>query len=810
MATLLLLPSRAAHAATATTCASQHLAAATSKEPPPQLRRKRGGGGGGSGAKSLVLSHVAAGRMDDAVDAFAAVRSPDAFLHNVMIRGFADAGLPGDALAAYRAMLAAGARPDRFTFPIIVKCCTRIGSLEEGRAAHAAVIKLGLAADVYTGNSLVAFYAKLGLVDDAEKVFDGMQVRDIVSWNTMVDGYVSNGMGALALACFQEMNDTLQVQHDIVGIIAALAACCLVSSSMQGREIHGYVIRHGLEQDVKVGTSLLDMYSKCGKVEFAENVFATMPLKTVVTWNCMIGGYALNERPSDAFDCFMRMKAEGFQVDVVTAINLLPACAQTESSLYGRSVHGYAIRRLFLPHVVLETALLEMYGKVGKIESSEKIFGQITNKTLVSWNNMIAAYMYQEMYREAITLFLELLSQPLYPDYFTMTTVVPAFVLLRSLRQCRQMHSYIIRLGYGDNTLIMNAVMHMYARCGDIVASREIFDKMAGKDVISWNTMIIGYAIHGQGKAALEMFNDMKCNGLEPNESTFVSVLTACSVSGLAAEGWMHFNSMQQDYGMIPQIEHYGCMTDLLGRAGDLKEVLQFIENMPIAPTSRIWGSLLTASRNRNDIDVAEYAAEKIFQLEHDNTGCYVVLSTMYADAGRWEDVERIRFLMKEKGLRRTEARSLVELHDKECSFVNGDMSHPQSEKIHESCDKLSREIGETFDDPSNVDDSVPFASSKTVLPNKHSVRLAVAFGLISSEAGTPILVKKNVRVCNHCHHALKLISRSSNRKIVVGDTKIYHVFSDGSCCCVDEMKCLNEFRQELRMPGCIGCSDNI
>ncbi|XP_062216857.1 pentatricopeptide repeat-containing protein At4g35130, chloroplastic-like [Phragmites australis] len=787
MATPLLLPSRAAHASN--TCASQHLTAATSKEPPPpsRLGRKRSWEGIPClGPKSLVLSHAAAGRMDEAVDAFTAVRSPDAFLHNVMIRGFADAGLPGDALAAYRAMLAAGARPDRFTFPIVVKCCARVGGLDEGRAVHAAVIKLGLGDDVYTGNSLVAFYDKLGLVGDAESVFDGMPVRDIVSWNTMVDGYVSNGMGELALACFQEMNDALQVQHDSIGILAALAACCLESALMQGREIHGYVIRHGLEQDVKVGTSLLDMYCKCGEVTSAENVFATMPLRTVVTWNCMIGGYALNERPADAFHCFMQMKAEGFQVEVVTAINFLAACAQTESSLYGRSVHGYVIRRLFLPHVVLETALLEMYGKDGKVESSEKIFGQITDKTLVSWNNMIAAYMYKEMYREAITLFLELLNQPLYPDYFTMSTVVPAFVLLGSLRQCRQMHSCIIRLGYGDNTLIMNAVMHMYARCGDVVASREIFDKMSGKDVISWNTMIIGYAIHGQGKAALEMFNEMKCNGLEPNESTFVSVLTACSVSGLATEGWLQFNLMQQEYGMIPQIEHYGCMTDLLGRAGDLREVLQFIENMPVAPTSRIWGSLLTASRNRNDIDVAEYAAEKIFQLEHDNTGCYVVLSTMYADAGRWEDVERIRSLMKEKGLQRTEARSLVELHGKECSFVNGDMSHPQSETIHELSDILSRKIGETLDDPINHRDSVPYAPGRTVMPNKHSVRLAVAFGLISSKVGTPILVKKNVRVCNNCHYALKLISKYSRRKIVVGDTKIYHVFSDGSCCCGD------------------------
>ncbi|CAM0870563.1 unnamed protein product [Alopecurus aequalis] len=790
MATPLVLASRAAHATTTTTtCASQHLAAATSKEPPPRLRPKRGGSP--SSTKSLVLSHAAAGRLDAALDALAAVSSRDAFLHNVVIRGLADAGLPGGALAAYRAMLSAGARPDRFTFPVVVKCCARLGDLEAGRAAHSAAVRLGVAgADVYTGNSLLAFYARLGMVDDAVRVFDGMPVRDVVTWNSMVDAYVSNGLGDQALNCFRQMSHEA-LEHDGVGIIAALAACCLESALMHGRQVHAYVIRHGMEHDVKVGTSLLDMYCKCGAIAYAEGLFATMPLRTVVTWNCMIGGYALNGWPEEAFDCFVQMKEEGHEVEVVTAINLLAASSQTESSLYGISVHGYVTRRQFLPHVVLETALLEMYSKVGKVKSSEVIFGRMTNKTLVSWNNMIAAYMYKEMYTEAITLFLELLNQPLYPDYFTMSAVVPAFVLLGLFRQCRQMHSYIIRLGYGESTLIMNAVVHMYARCGDVVSSREIFDRIAGKDVISWNTMIMGYAIHGQGRTALEMFAEMKYNGLQPNESTFVSVLTACSVSGMADEGWTQFNSMQREYGIIPQIEHYGCMTDLLGRAGDLREVLKFIEEMPIDPTFRIWGSLLTASRNRNDIDIAEYAAERIFQLElseHDNTGCYVLLSSMYADAGRWQDVQRIRSVMMEKGLQRTDARSTVELRDISCSFVNGDMAHPQSKTVHEVSDVLSRKIGETEDDPRNQSGPISLTSSRrtTTPKNKHSVRLAVVFGLISSEAGTPILIKKNVRICDCCHHALKLISKYSGRRIVVGDTNIYHEFSDGSCCCGD------------------------
>ncbi|KAG8061750.1 hypothetical protein GUJ93_ZPchr0003g18649 [Zizania palustris] len=265
-----------------------------------------------------------------------------------------------------------------------------------------------------------------------------------------------------------------------------------------------------------------------------------------------------------------------------------------------------------------------------------------------------------------------------------------------SLSQGREIHGYVIRHGLEqevkvmETTLIMNAVMHMYARSDDVVGTRKIFDKMVSKDVISWNTMIMGYAIHGQGYTALEMFDEMKYNDLQPNESTFVSVLTACSVSGLVDEGWMHFNLMLKDYGMIPHIEHYGCMTDLLGQEGDLREVLQFIENMRIAPTLRIWGSLLTASRNKNDIDIIEYAAEMIFQMEHDNTWCYVVLSSIYVDAGRWGDVERVRSLMNEKGLQKMDARILVELYGMAYSFVNGDMSHLQSTTIHEVCGILS------------------------------------------------------------------------------------------------------------------------
>ncbi|KAJ4773946.1 hypothetical protein LUZ62_015542 [Rhynchospora pubera] len=274
----------------------------------------------------------------------------------------------------------------------------------------------------------------------------------------------------------------------------------------------------------------------------------------------------------------------------------------------------------------------------------------------------------------------------------------------------------------------------------------------------------------------------MKAKGYRPDELTFLSLLTACSVSGLTDDGWVLFKSMQKDYDLVPQTEHYACMVDLIGRTGDFNEALRFIDEMPLAPSSAIWGSLLRVSRNSNNIEVAEMAAERISEIQHDNTGCYVALCNMYADAGRWDDVFRVRDLMSEKGLRKTDAVSLVELPTKQYSFVNGDMSHAESLVINEESDKLSTIIGENLHERDDVFDPV----DRPVMANRHSVRLATVFGLISARIGSPVIVKKNVRVCDDCHDALKKISKFTCREIVISDSSIYHHFCEGSCSCGD------------------------
>ncbi|CAA7016591.1 unnamed protein product [Microthlaspi erraticum] len=645
---------------------------------------------------TLALRNFAdSGLMEDALHLFDEMNKADAFVWNVMIRGLCSSGLYHEAVRFYCRMVFAGIKADSFTYPFVIKSVAGISSLEEGKTIHATVIKLGFDSDVYICNSLISFYMKLGCARDAEKVFEEMPERDIVSWNSMISGYLTLEDGFRSLVLFKEMLVN-GFKPDRFSTMSALGACSHVCSPKLGKEMHCHAIRSRIEagDDVMVMTSMLDMYSKFGEVSYAERIFNGIIQRNVVAWNVLIGCYARNGRVVDAFLCFQRMSEEnGLQPDVITLINLLPACAVLE----GKTIHGYAMRRGFLPHTVLETALIDMYGECGQLKSAEVVFDRMAEKNLVSWNSIIAAYVQNGRSYSALELFQELCvsSSSLVFDSITVATILPAYAESLSLSEGRQLHGYIVKARYESNTIILNSLVHMYAMCGDLEDARKCFDRVLFKDVVSWNSIIMAYAVHGFGRVSICLFSEMVTSGVNPNKSTFASVLAACSISGMIEEGWDRFGSMQREYGIDPGIEHYGYMLDLIGRTGNLSSAKRFIEEMPFVPTSRIWGSLLTASRNHNEIAVAEFAAEQIFKMEHDNTGCYVLLLNMYAEAGRWEDVDRIKLLMKSKGISGTASSSTVEMKSRTHLFTNGDRSHVETDKIYEVLYIVSKMIGE-------------------------------------------------------------------------------------------------------------------
>ncbi|XP_020581733.1 pentatricopeptide repeat-containing protein At4g35130, chloroplastic [Phalaenopsis equestris] len=733
-------------------------------------------------------SFIESGQMMKALTLFTTLNKPENFHWNLMIRGYTNTGQYEETMNFYYQMQQTGNLADNFTFPFLIKSCTKLPSFSQGLKFHGQLLKLGLHSDTYVCNSLISMYSKLGFFKFAEKLFLDMPTRETVSWNALMEGYVSNGEGLKSLSWFRKLQEDFGMKSDELGVLCALEACCLEILPKKGKEIHCHIIRQYVESDIKVLSTLLDLYCNCGEMLYAKRLFNMIPKENVVVWNVMINGYVLSNQHEMAVASFMNMRESDIEQNAITMVNFLPSLTQLRSLPHGKSVHGAAIRKGLLPHLCLETALTVLYAKNGELTSAKLVFDTMPEKSLVSWNVMISAYAQNNRSLEALNLFLLLMLEEPYlkPDAFTISSILPAYSELALLRLGKQIHSYVFKLGYESNTWIQNSIIFMYAKCGDLNESRKLFDKMLFPDVVTWNTIILAYGLHGLKKIALEMFSDMKKLNFEPTDSTFLSILSACSVSGFIDEGWMYFDIMQREHKINPRIEHYGCLVDLLGRSGDLKKAVEFIERMPVAPTSRIWGSLLTASRNNNNIRVAEFAAERIFELDHDNTGCYVILYGMYADAGRWEDAERVRSLMKKNGLHRTRGRSFVELNCKTWSFVEGDRSHFEIDTVQMVSDILSMEIGEnavTLSVRFNPEDIV---RKKANLGSRHTVRLALSFGLISSAVGTPVLVKKNIRICNDCHSAIKKISSFTGRAIIVGDSSIYHHFNNGVCCCGD------------------------
>ncbi|XP_030491480.2 pentatricopeptide repeat-containing protein At4g35130, chloroplastic isoform X2 [Cannabis sativa] len=691
---------------------------------------------------SILRTHINSGHTRDAISLFEKINHSDAYTWNLMIRGFVNNGFFWEAISFYRRMGSEGVPADNFTYPFVIKACGASFSLEEGEKVHGKLFKIGLDSDICVCNSLISMYCKLGFVQCAEKVFEEMPVKDLVSWNSLISGYVTVGDGRSSLARFLEMQML------------------------------------GIKPD-----------SKCGRVDLAERLFHEISPRNVVAWNAMIGGYVLNSRPLDSLACLRKMKKDdNLDPDVITLINLLPSCAQLGAFLVGKSIHGYAIRKGFLPHIVLETALIDVYGAFGKPKLAEYIFDRMEEKGLVTWNSMIATFAQNGWNKEALKLFQELLNKPLIPDAITMASVVPAYSEVSSLREGKQIHGYISKSEHNKNSYILNSLVYMYAKCGELQTARELFDGIPQRDVSSWNTIIMAYAIHGFGKESIELFSKMRDQNIEPNYNTFVSLLTSCSISGMVDEGWKFYNSMKTDYNIDCGIEHCGCILDLLGRAGDLDRAKSFIKTMPIAPTARIWGSLLTASKNHRNIELAELVAEHIFRVEHDNTGCYVLLSNLYAEVGRWDDVERIKSLMEQRGLDKTVGCSIVETKYKTHRFINDDRSHIQTDMIYHVLGILLRKIEENRSTHCSITKFRPIdlKNKRSKSSDYHSVRLATCFGLISTKVGSPVVVRKNTRVCKDCHGAIKKISVITKREIIVGDSKVFHHFRDGNCSCRD------------------------
>lgn len=748
---------------------------------------------GNSCVKGSVLDmFVKCGRMDIARHFFEETEFRDVFMWNIMVSGYASNGELTKALRCIRDMKREGVNPDQVTW-----------------------------------NSIISGYAQTGQFEEASKYFlemGGLEdfKPNVVSWTALIAGNEQHGYDSEALSVFRKM--VLEgVKPNSITIATAVSACTNLSLLRHGREIHGYCIKvEELDSDLSVGNSLVDFYAKCQSMKVAHQKFSMIKQKDLVSWNTMLAGYALRGYHEEAIEFLSEMKFRGIKPDTITWNGLvtgfmqygdgktaleffrrmnnmgmdpntttisgaLAACGQVRNLKLGKAIHGYVVRN----HIELSTgvgsALISMYSGCDSLEVACSVFSELPTRDVIVWNSIISACAKSGRSINALDLLREMNLSNVEVDMVTMVSALPACSKLAALRQGKEIHQFIIRRGLDGGNFIWNSLIDMYGRCGSIQKSRRIFDLMPQRDLVSWNVMISVYGMHGFGMDAINLFQYFRTIGLKPNHCTFTNLLSACSHSGLIEEGWKYFNMMKTEYAMDPAMEQYACMVDLMSRAGQFNETLEFIEKMPFEPNAAVWGSLLGACRIHCNPDLAEYAAGYLFELEPQSSGNYVLLANIYSAAGRWEDAAKIRCLMKERGVTKPPGCSWIEVKRKFHSFIVGDASHPLMEQISAKMESLYFDIKEIgyVPDTNFVLQDVNEDEKEFSLCG-HSEKMALAFGLISTPAGTPLRIIKNLRVCGDCHSATKFISKVEKRDIIMRDNYRFHHFVDGVCSCGD------------------------
>eukprot|EP01018_Ginkgo_biloba_P018551 Gb_27291 [translate_table: standard] len=739
-------------------------------------------------------------------------------------------------------------RVDSATYVCLLQVCINKRAWTEGKLVHTHMVEQGFMPDKFLEKTLVNMYAKSRNLVDARRVFDQMSNRDVLSWTVMIAAYTRQGLAEEALALFYQMQQT-GIQPNEFTFASVIPACANLASLEQGKEIHEEIIRNGFQLDIVVSNALVDMYAKCGNLERARQLFDGMSQRDVISWNAMIAGYAQNGQVEEALQLFQKMpqrnvvswtvmitgyaqyghgeealklfrlmKLAGVKPDLKTLTSLLPACANLAALEQGKEIHDEIITSRFQTDVFVESALVHMYAKCGSMEKAREIFDKMHHRNTVSWTAMVAGYaqnghvedalkLFQKMpnrdvvswtaviagyaqnghSEEPLKLFQQMKLAGVKPDSNTFVSVLPACANLAALEQGMEIHEEIIRSGFQSQVFVANALIDMYAKCGSIDKALHVFDKIQQPNVVSWNAIIAGYGMHGCGREALELFERMQLSGMNPNHVTLVCVLSACRHAGLVEEGCHYFNCMNQYYHITPAMEHYGCMVDLLGRAGHLDEAQDFINKMPIKPDATVWGCLLGACRVHNNMELGEHVAEKLFELDPKNVAPYVLLSNIYAAAGKWDDSEKVWKMMKERKVKKKPGCSWIEVDKQVYAFLVGDRSHPQTHQIYAKLETLSKQMKAAgyVPDTRFVLDNVEEEQKEQIIFH-HSERLAIAFGLINTPPGIGIRVIKNLRVCGDCHSAIKFISKIVAREIVVRDVNRFHHFKDGQCSCGD------------------------
>ncbi|KAF6133970.1 hypothetical protein GIB67_040734 [Kingdonia uniflora] len=501
----------------------------------------------------------------------------------------------------------------------------------------------------------------------------------------------------------------------------------------------------------------------------------------------MVTGYSQNGEGVRAIECFREMHRGEVGPNQFTFPSVLKACSEVLARGFGIQVHGCIVRSGFACNVFVDSALVDMYAKCGDFYNAKKVFHSMEELDVVSWTSLITGYAHYGSHEEALVLYCDMRVYGFNPDQFIIACVFSACAELTVLGFGQQVQGYFVRSGLKSSLSVNNSLVTLYAKCGCLEDASQVFDLMEVRDVVSWTALIVGHAQNGKGEVSLQLYDHMIRSNIEPDFVTFVGLLFACSHTGLVEDGRGYFKLMSEVYGIAPGPQHYACMIDLLGRSGNIGEAKELLNQMTTKPDATVWKSILAACRMHRDLELGEIAARNLFELEPRNSMPYVMLSNIYSAAGKWDDVARLRSMMKSSGISKEPGYSWMEINNEIHTFTVEDRSHPRMLEIYCKVDEmmmLIKKAGYVPDRKFSLQDMDE--GGKELGLTYHSEKLAVAYGLLIVSSGVPIRIFKNLRVCGDCHNAIKMISRVFQRHIILRDTNCFHHLREGVCSCRD------------------------
>ncbi|XP_022989356.1 pentatricopeptide repeat-containing protein At5g66520-like isoform X1 [Cucurbita maxima] len=622
-----------------------------------------------------------------------------------------------------------------------------ITSLKYLSQVHGLILRSGHFQDHYVSGALLKCYANphFSNFDFALKVFSSIPNPNVFIWNIVIKGCLENNNPFKAIYFYGRM--VIDARPNKFSYPTLFKACSVAQAVHEGTQIHCHVVKHGFGTDMHIKSAGIQMYTSFGSFEDARKLLDNGE-SDVVCWNTLIDGY---------LKCGNLEAAKGLFEQMPT-----------------RNIGSWNV-------------MISGFAKGGKLGDARKVFDEMRKRDEITWSSMVDGYISAGCYKEALEIFQLMQRQEIIPGRFILCSVLAACSSVGAIDQGRWVHAYLERNSIKLDAVLGTALLDMYAKCGRLDMAWKVFNELQDREVFTWNAMIGGLAIHGRAEDALELFSKMQKGRLKPNGVTLVSILTACAHAGFVDRGLRIFETMKEFYGVEPEMVHYGCVVDLLGRSGLFSEAEELISSMPMKPNAAVWGALLGGCRIHGNVELAERVGKILLELDVDNSGYYTLLSNIYAKAGRFDDVAKIRKTMKEKGIKTVPGVSMVDLNGTVHEFKMGDRSHPQMKEIYRKLERIKErlEMAGYSPDTSQVLFDIEEEEKESAV-RYHSEKLAIAFGLINTSPGKTIHIVKNLRICDDCHSATKLISQIYDQEIIVRDRVRYHHFKIGTCSCKD------------------------